>query len=114
VQHHYQPSNNRQSIAPSPWSVKCPRSVEKEWHKIAVEVSPTEVTLRWDDQPPRTTSRRELNASGDALYGDLLHLRAPEPKPPLDPRGPLGLYAFQGTASFRNVVVKPLKPVSGQ
>jgi hypothetical protein len=115
VEHHFQPSNNQQFTTPSPsWSIKCPRSVEKEWHKIAVEVSPTELTLRLDNEPPRTTTRRELNDAGDQLYGDLLRLSAPEPKPPLDPRGALGLYAFQGTASFRNVVVKPLNPVSGE
>jgi hypothetical protein len=114
VEQHFQPSNQRQTAAPSPWSVKFPRSAEKKWHKIAVEVSPTGVTLRWDDQPLRTTSRRELDASADRLYGKGLGLGAPEPKPPLDPQGALGLYAFQGTASFRNVVVKPLKPVSGE
>jgi hypothetical protein len=114
VEHHFQPSIIRQFVASKSRSIECPRSAEKTWHKIAVEVSPTEVTLRFDDRPPQKTSRRELNDIGDFLYGVQLGLRTPEPKPPLDPRGPLGLYAFRGTASFRNVVVKPLKPVSGQ
>jgi hypothetical protein len=114
VEHHLQPSILRQSDACRSPGIKYARSGQKGWHKIAVEVSPTELTLRFDDQPPQTTSRRELNDTGEDLYGDMLGLRAPAPKPPLNPRGALGLYAVQGTASFRNAVVKPLKPVSGE
>jgi serine/threonine-protein kinase len=106
VEHHFEPSNQSQSIADE--SIPCPMCSERKWHKIVVEVSPTEVKVEYDDRPLPTTSRERLNILTDMLYDELLGLRDPEPAPALGPRSSLGLYADQGSASFRNVVVKPL------
>jgi eukaryotic-like serine/threonine-protein kinase len=113
VAHHFQPSNNQQQDS-SGSRIDCPSSPERTWRKIVVEVSPTEIRLQWDGRQSITTSRRKLNKFVDSLYDGVLGLRPPEPRPPLAPRSSMGLYAQMGTASFRNVVLKPMNPVAGR
>jgi hypothetical protein len=113
VAHHFQPSNNQQQDN-SGSRIDCPSSPERTWRKIVVEVSPTEIRLQWDGRQSITTSRRELNKLAYSLYNDILDLRPPEPRPPLTPRSSMGLYSQKGSASFRNVVLKPMNPVAGR
>jgi serine/threonine-protein kinase len=105
-----QASRNPQ-FGPACSTIEYPRSREKVWHKLAVEVSPSEVRFQLDGRS-RTTSRRDLHARAKILHDHFR--RPPEPKPPFPPRSSLGLYAFWGSASFCNVVVKPIKPPAGE
>jgi serine/threonine-protein kinase len=110
VEHHFEPSNNRQTGHPE--SIPLPPSPLRVWHKMAVEISPDEVQLRWDGGPPSVVSRRNLEIARDDLYNEL-QLSPPAIKPPLAPRSPLGLYAFKGSAAFRHVTLKPAPPTGG-
>jgi hypothetical protein len=86
-----------------------PKKPDKVWHKVAVEVSGEELRVKWDDQQT-TISLRELDDAEAYLLSQLKR----EHRPPLSLRSPLGLYAFRGSASFRNVVLKPIQPAEGQ
>jgi serine/threonine-protein kinase len=110
VAHHYQPSDNQNTAAFA--SIPYPVEHEKVWHRVAVEVSPTEVRLKWDGKSIPTT-RQQLDQLVETL-SDEVRPTIPWHEPPLAPRGALGLYAWKGSASFRNVVVKPIKPLAGR
>jgi eukaryotic-like serine/threonine-protein kinase len=112
VEHHFQPSNTRFGSVPYA-SLRYAKSAEKVWHKIVVEVSPTKVRLEWDGRSI-APSRRELNKIVDRMFNEELRIRIEEHKPPLTPRSPLGLYARMGSASFRNVVLKPIPRAAGE
>jgi serine/threonine-protein kinase len=107
-EHHYQPSIQRHTRSPGE-SIPYPKRPDKVWHKLAVEVSGVEVRVEWDGRPT-TVSLRELDDAEAYLLSELKR----EQRPPLSLRSPLGLYAYRGSASFRNVVLKPIQPAAGQ
>jgi serine/threonine-protein kinase len=106
VEHHYQPSNNVNPYVGGK-RIDYEAKHNKEWHHVAVEVSPTKVRFTWDGES-KTTSLDKLNELAEKL-SEHPTIRITLHEPPLAPRGALGLYARKGSASFRNVVVKPIK-----
>jgi len=76
------------------------------WHKLAVEVPPERFSYFWEDRLISCLPRdRIVKAYKDWMkWTDL----PPEAAPQLAPRGSLGLYIANCTASFRRVLVEPL------
>jgi hypothetical protein len=87
-------------------SLRLPKDSLTEWHTLSIRVTPDELTAHHDDTPIGTVKRKRLEQS----------LRSLEPGQPAGAvvappalRGRLGLYVSDGRASFRNVVVRPLR-----
>jgi serine/threonine-protein kinase len=78
----------------------------EDWHALAVEVTPAQLRVFWDNRPVGTVSAAALKISSQAFEEDGA---APgRPRFELAPRGGLGLFVYRGSASFRRVVVEPL------
>ena len=109
--------------APVPWGPRLhcgPRDFfepagigHKEWRKLAVEVTPEGVKGFWDGRAMGIlTAARMMGVANDYLTE--VRKRQPEESLAQDcaviyaPRGGLGLYVQNGTASFRRVVIEPL------
>jgi Protein kinase domain len=80
------------------------------WHHVAVEVSPEQLSIAWDDKRlgpfPRDEVRQTfLNQKHTTL---LEPFDDPAVDPPFDPESPLGLVVVQGRGYFKNVVLTPL------
>jgi serine/threonine-protein kinase len=80
-----------------------PAGAGRAWHKLAADVYPGTVSLYFNDQCVRTLPSSEIGRQGATLFADV----------PLDwatvPRGGVGLYMDEdGSATFRNVLVRPL------
>jgi serine/threonine protein kinase len=80
------------------------RPGEFDWRKVAVDVTPKEVTVRFEGKEVNTFTRAQLDKFAGSL--DL----PDDGGAGLDPRGGLGFYVSASSASFRNVVVRPLPP----
>ncbi len=76
---------------------------KNDWRKLAVEVTPEKVQLYWEGQPLQGLSPAELRN----LCQQAGNVAAPA-EYKFAPEGALGLYVFQGKASFRQVKVEPL------
>jgi serine/threonine-protein kinase len=110
IEHHFQPSNMRQTNRFDA-TIQYLRTTVKVWHRFAADISPEGIRLEWDGQLINA-SRGNLDERLDVLAKDTVK---PMTKPsPLTPRSPLGLYASDGSACFRNVVVKPVTPFAGE
>ena len=86
---------------------------EMQWRSIAVKVTPAEVQMAWEgvDQPALSFPTAQV---GERIRANLARFNRPNPFPggaipTFDPRGSLGLYAYLGAASFRNVRIEPLR-----
>jgi serine/threonine-protein kinase len=84
-----------------------PKNEINPWRKLAVEVTPDEVRTYWDNQLFAVRSRVDLEKrANDYLHSDSeskdLVFR-------FNPRSALGLYLDRGMASFRRVVIEPLR-----
>jgi tRNA A-37 threonylcarbamoyl transferase component Bud32 len=80
--------------------------VEHPWRPLAVEVTPHEVRVFWNYQLFAVMSDLDLekcvnDTLGDGEKANDLNFR-------FDPRAALGLFVYQSTASFRNVVIEPI------
>jgi serine/threonine protein kinase len=73
------------------------------WRQLAIEVTPEGLEAFWECKSIGKLSRDTLLESSM-----MLELRPPAPPFAFAPEGALGLYVFQGMASFRRVVVEPL------
>ena len=85
----------------------------KPWRKLAIEVTPQLVRVRWEGKLVGEIDPREwCQQVGAKMPGLILsdpHLFAAKPVPPqLDFRGGLGLFVRRSAASFRNITVGPL------
>ncbi len=85
-----------------------------KWHKLVIAVTPTKVRAFWENEDAiGPLFFEEITASAEKQLADL---RVKNPESILgklvhahfNPRGGLGLYIFQGAASFRSVVLEPL------
>jgi hypothetical protein len=106
----FSPELNKPSVAPPKLG---------KWRTVEVEVSPPHVRIIWD--------RKTLVRQFDVAYLDskvaesLKFLRKNYPKQPalqslparFDCRGAVGLYLFQGSASFRQARLEPLAARDG-
>ncbi len=92
---------------------------EPTWRTLVLEVTATGIRGWWGDEPGSALSFvGELSATalveGTKAYLEVRQrLQADDPhfhglQPRFAPRGGLGLYVHQGSASFRHVVVEPL------
>jgi hypothetical protein len=82
-----------------------------QWRPLAVEVTPQGVTTYWAD--PGGVPRPAEEVTAAQLNIDLRRMKALRPwsaAPPADhrPSTGIGLYVYNGRASFRNLVVQPL------
>jgi serine/threonine protein kinase len=71
--------------------------------ELAVEVDAEEVRAYWEGACIRKASRQQLQERRQRLL-----MNPPNGVEQLIPQGPLGIYVQSGTASFSNVVIKPL------
>jgi serine/threonine-protein kinase len=85
-----------------------PETGAEPWHRLAVEVTPEEVRLFWDNE--RQPRGRVPRAVLDARAGQLCQAWPPPEgiRPTFPPDGGLGLCLSQASGSFRNVVLTPL------
>jgi eukaryotic-like serine/threonine-protein kinase len=83
-----------------------PRRGPGPWRQLAVEVTPERIRFCWGrDSWSGPLSRQELVKRADEI---LAHSVDPtDLRPEFAPEGALGLFVYQGSASFRQVVVKP-------
>jgi len=88
-------------IAPLPLAEQI--DPEKQWRKLTVEVRPDRIECTWGKQRFPAISREKLLEASKMVLGN-----DPGLKPDYRPRGGLGLYVTDGTASFRNVKIAPL------
>jgi serine/threonine-protein kinase len=83
---------------------------DPDWHAMSVEVTPTGTTVLWDGwqvcRIPQTTEQEEAGRWWRVMREDGEALSQP---PPFSPRGALGLIVIRADATFRNVVVEPLR-----
>jgi serine/threonine-protein kinase len=88
------------------YAPSAPNELTKPWRSLAVEVSPDEVCVSWENQPFAVMSRADLEGCANELLrnGDETKNLTFQ----FDPRGSLGLYIVSGAAYFRNVVIEPL------
>jgi serine/threonine protein kinase len=79
---------------------------ERHWRRLAVEISPETVVVFWEGKRLAEIPWHELQ-----FPEKLVPPGTPVPQPPLTlgPNGGIGLYLSQGEASYRNVVLEPLK-----
>jgi hypothetical protein len=91
------------------------------WRKLVVEVRPDHVVPFWWDEKTKKLAPlgQGLTAEGLQFVTKSLQQQAdnlkdvpsaPRTIEPFQPRSGLGLCAFRGKASFRNVVIEPLPP----
>jgi serine/threonine-protein kinase len=93
---------------PKPHVAFFTRSGGTVWRQLAVEVTPTQVVLQWENGPRQAITYPELNKVGDFIRrGQAKSYPAVIP-PAFGPRTALGLFVSGGKAAFRNVVVEPL------
>jgi serine/threonine-protein kinase len=87
------------------------------WHKLTVEVTPTRIHAFWGVETADRTwtsksvgpvSRDFLEASDRSFTSERPDHPLAEIQPAFTPRGALGLYVFQGRASFRRAMLEPL------
>jgi hypothetical protein len=77
------------------------------WRKLAVAVTPRGITVSCDGLTLCTRSAKEIGAQGSVLFKDV---DVRELSWQSVPRGGIGIYLDKtGTASFRNVIIRPLK-----
>jgi serine/threonine-protein kinase len=81
-----------------------------QWRSLEVTVTPESIQAVWEGKKivgrvPRKKWRAHLEERLGSLRGQDPSL---PPAPDFDPRGPLGLFVFYGSASFRQVIVEPL------
>jgi eukaryotic-like serine/threonine-protein kinase len=85
------------------------------WHSLVVEVRPDGVNGFWDDKAVgRLTATEWVGKTNDRLANlckdDPKDPRPQAVKPEWMTRGGAGLFLFRGSASFRNLVIEPLRP----
>ena len=78
------------------------------WRRIALEISPDGMIAFWEDQLIGSIPWSELQQSAEHLSRS--KPVDPDGGPALQSRAPLGVLIERGTASFRNVVVRPIAP----
>jgi hypothetical protein len=85
-----------------------------QWRSLAVKATPEIVRVSWEGQEQPELSFPPGRV-GDVIRNALSGFNIPNPfpggvTPTFDPHGSLGLFAYQGAASFRNVRIAPLGP----
>jgi serine/threonine-protein kinase len=83
------------------------------WRQLTVEVTPDSVRVFWQDTLVGEGDRNQAMADARAALAKYRTQRAGSvaeraTDPQFEPRGSLGLYVLNGSASFRNVRVEPL------
>jgi serine/threonine-protein kinase len=80
------------------------------WRTLTVEVSPERVQAYWGDEPAGRVGEIPAQEWAEHLNGGASGAPPipPVPSPQFSPRGGIGLYVENGSASFRRVVVGPL------
>ena len=88
-------------------TVKLPPTLG-DWHTFTVEVTPEEVQLRWDNNPGRKLTKRDLDASAERirLGRKVGGGEAAVPAPMWD--GGVGVYLVCGQATYRSITLKAL------
>jgi serine/threonine protein kinase len=93
------------TLAWQPWPGDPPLAPrDEQWHTIAVEVTPGKIRASLDENLVLEEQSADLEAQARELYN---RRGGGIPLPLLE--GGVGLFLFQGTASFRNVVLMPLQ-----
>jgi hypothetical protein len=80
------------------------------WRQVAVRVTPDQVQVFWENELAGSASREELDDYCRRVNG--LADRSnpwPGPRSAFTPSGGLGLFLSRGKASFRSVVVEPIR-----
>jgi serine/threonine-protein kinase len=77
------------------------------WRKVAVEVTPEKIRVFWEGHLIGELSRKELmrTARNDIEKQPLANMNT---TPQFPARGGLGLFVYNGSASFRRVTIEPL------
>jgi serine/threonine-protein kinase len=83
-----------------------PGETHKAWRSLAVDVTPGEVRVFWENQPFAIMSRADLEGCANELLRNAAETKDLTFR--FNPRGALGLYLLSGAAFFRNVVIEPL------
>jgi hypothetical protein len=83
-----------------------PGETSRPWRSLAVEVTPEEVRVFWENQLIAVMPRPDLEACANESLRNTAE--AKELTFRFNPRGALGLYLLSGAAFFRNVVIEPL------
>jgi hypothetical protein len=88
---------------------------ERPWRSVAVEVRPDDFRVFWEGKLVHNVPRTVLDKGFPRLHKQLdksinrVVDQCPELKPAFSPREALGLYVLQGTASYRDIVVEPIR-----
>jgi predicted Ser/Thr protein kinase len=99
----YPPRARRQCVL-TPITPAVALSAPKPWRKLAVEMSPQEIRVFWEEKCTGKLSRDELKT----YVSSSPIVNADNVKPEFAPNSPLGLYVYCGMASFRHIIVEPL------
>jgi hypothetical protein len=87
------------------WNAR--QNAPRDWHEVAVEVTPEKIIVFWEGQPVhevvRTREVVSITQLAKTFHGELNIL----PPRAFTPRGALGLFVDHSTAQFRNIVVRP-------
>jgi hypothetical protein len=83
------------------------------WRQLEVEVTPEGVEGLWEGRSLGKVLAAQWVDYTERMLSAAPTLSPPAPyprdlRPAFNPRGPLGLYVYQSSASFRDVVVEPL------
>jgi hypothetical protein len=104
--------NDDYSSTAGSWDGFKPAGHAGPWRSLVVEVTPGEVRVFWDGAPAArfTVSPARITDLAANAVPELKdkHPEFPGVRATFNPRGSLGLYAWQGSASFRSVVVEPM------
>jgi serine/threonine-protein kinase len=111
------PKNDYGILLGSPrfYELSLPETERPPWRKLAVEISPEEVRSFWegDPKPFSRVSRQQLEKFADRCLQVKQEVLRDEPEGKkiryeFRPQSAIGLYAYNSTISFRNVVIEPL------
>src|SRR5262249_58457692 len=89
-------------------------TLKVDWRPFRIEVTPEVIRAAWGEEPLQDLTAEQLAVFSRAVLkanpplNAALPLRDSGDKIEFPPRGGLGLLIYNGSASFRNVVVEPL------
>jgi serine/threonine-protein kinase len=76
------------------------------WRRLALEVTPEQIGVFWEDRCVDTISREQLMKTAQRMLWNDNALMGVAPE--FSPREALGLFVYNGSASFQRVMVSPL------
>src|SRR5262249_55198142 len=87
------------------WSAPLVRDPDR--HRLAIEVSPEQITASWDGQVAWALERTTLPSRINPWWEVNPPVPTPPARPRFSPHGGLGLLVDHGSAQFRNALLIP-------